>query len=168
MAILVLMVGVPGSGKSTWIQNNLTDKDVWVSRDAIRYNLLEEDDDYFAKENEVIELFINNINNMLNKNFRYVYADATHLHPKGRAQLLNNLKIKPDAIYAVYIDTPLNITLERNAQREGRARVPDDVIKRMYRSVSLPTARENINTLFFVNKEGKIDNSKTVILKAVN
>lgn len=168
MAILVLMMGVPGSGKSTWIQNNLTDKDVWVSRDAIRYNLLEEDDDYFAKENEVIELFINNINNMLNKNFRYVYADATHLHPKGRAQLLNNLKIKPDAIYTVYIDTPLNITLERNAQREGRARVPDDVIRRMYRSVSLPTARENINTLFFVNKEGKIDNSRTVILKAVN
>ena len=59
MTTLVLMIGVPGSGKSTWIQNRLTEKDVWVSRDTIRYCLLEEDDDYFAKEDEVIKLFIN-------------------------------------------------------------------------------------------------------------
>lgn len=168
MTTLVLMIGVPGSGKSTWIQNRLTEKDVWVSRDTIRYCLLEEDDDYFAKEDEVIKLFINNVDSMLSKGFRYVYADATHLHPKGRAQLLNNLKTKPDSICAVYMDVPLNIILARNAQREGRARVPEDVVRRMYNSVSLPTINENINTLFFVNEDGEVDIDKTRILKVVN
>ena len=108
---------------------------------------------------------INNIDNMLSKGFRYVYADATHLHPKGRAQLLNNLKTKPDSICAVYMDVPLNIILARNAQREGRARVPEDVVRRMYNSVSLPTINENINTLFFVNEDGEIDIDKTRILR---
>lgn len=34
-----LMVGLPGSGKSTWIINNLTDDIPVISRDIIRYKL---------------------------------------------------------------------------------------------------------------------------------
>ena len=52
---LYLMMGVAGSGKSTYAKNILKDGDIYISRDEIRYSLLTEEDDYFAKENEVIK-----------------------------------------------------------------------------------------------------------------
>lgn len=165
MSKLIVMMGVPGSGKSTWVKNNLTQRDIWVSRDAIRYSLLDEDDDYFAKEDEVIKTFIQGINDMLQKGFRYVYADATHLHPKGRAQLLNGLTVKPDAIYVAYLDVPLETILIRNAQRTGRALVPEKVVKRMYNSISLPTKEEGVDAIFFINKDGIIETGRTQVLK---
>ena len=86
---LYLMVGVPGSGESTYAKNILKDGDIYISRDEIRYSLLTEEDDYFAKENEVIKTFIDNIDkSLVNKEYcGDVYADATHLSPKSRAQV---------------------------------------------------------------------------------
>ena len=154
---LYLMVGVPGSGKSTYAKNILKDGDIYISRDEIRYSLLTEEDDYFAKENEVIKTFIDNIDKSL-VNEEYcgdVYADATHLSPKSRAQVLNKLKNK-DKVYVIYLDIPLNIILERNAQRKGRALVPENVVRRMYNSIILPTKVEGIEELIIIDENQKV------------
>ena len=154
---LYLMVGVPGSGKSTYVKNILKDGDIYISRDEIRYSLLTEEDDYFAKENEVIKTFIDNIDKSL-VNEEYcgdVYADATHLSPKSRAQVLNQLKNK-DKVSVIYLDIPLNIILERNAQRKGRALVPENVVRRMYNSIILPTKAEGIEELIIIDENQKI------------
>ena len=42
MSKLILMCGVPGSGKSTWIKNNKSETDLWISRDKIRFEKLKE------------------------------------------------------------------------------------------------------------------------------
>ena len=47
--------------------------------------------------------------------------------------------------------TSLEETLKRNKQRTGRALVPDDVVKRMYKSMQKPTEREKIDIVFFSN-----------------
>ena len=154
---LYLMVGVPGSGKSTYVKNILKDGDIYISRDEIRYSLLTEEDDYFAKENEVIKTFINNIDKSL-VNEEYcgdVYADATHLSPKSRAQVLNKLKNK-DKVSVIYLDIPLNIILERNAQRKGRALVPENVVRRMYNSIILPTKEEGIEELIIIDENQNV------------
>ena len=154
---LYLMVGVPGSGKSTYVKNILKDGDIYISRDEIRYSLLTEEDDYFAKENEVIKTFIDNIDKSL-VNEEYcgdVYADATHLSPKSRAQVLNQLKNK-DKVSIIYLDIPLNIILERNAQRKGRALVPENVVRRMYNSIILPTKAEGIEELIVIDENQKV------------
>ena len=154
---LYLMVGVPGSGKSTYVKNILKDGDIYISRDEIRYSLLTEEDDYFAKENEVIKTFIDNIDKSL-VNEKYcgdVYADATHLSPKSRAQVLNQLKNK-DKVSVIYLDIPLNIILERNAQRKGRALVPENVVRRMYNSIILPTKAEGIEELIIIDENQKV------------
>ena len=154
---LYLMVGVPGSGKSTYAKNILKDGDIYISRDEIRYSLLTEEDDYFAKENEVIKTFIDNIDKSL-VNEEYcgdVYADATHLSPKSRAQVLNQLKNK-DKVSVIYLDIPLNIILERNAQRKGRALVPENVVRRMYNSIILPTKAEGIEELIIIDENQKV------------
>lgn len=154
---LYLMMGVPGSGKSTYAKNILKDGDIYISRDEIRYSLLTEEDDYFAKENEVIKTFIDNIDKSL-VNEEYcgdVYADATHLSPKSRAQVLNQLKNK-DKVSVIYLDIPLNIILERNAQRKGRALVPENVVRRMYNSIILPTKAEGIEKLIIIDENQKV------------
>ena len=64
---LVILSGVPGSGKSTWVQNHLEKNDVWVSRDIIRFNLIGEDEDYFSHEVEVFDKFVSEIETMMAK-----------------------------------------------------------------------------------------------------
>ena len=154
---LYLMVGVPGSGKSTYAKSVLKDGDIYISRDEIRYSLLTEEDDYFAKENEVIKTFIDNIDkSLINEEYcGDVYADATHLSPKSRAQILNQLKNK-DKVSAIYLDIPLDLILERNAQRKGRALVPENVVRRMYNSIILPTKAEGIEKLIIIDENQKV------------
>ena len=154
---LYLMIGVPGSGKSTYAKNILKYGDIYISRDEIRYSLLTEEDDYFAKENEVIKTFIDNIDKSLVNEEYYgdVYADATHLSPKSRAQVLNKLKNK-DKVSAIYLDIPLDLILERNAQRKGRALVPENVVRRMYNSIILPTKAEGIEELIIIDENQKV------------
>lgn len=157
MKELVLMMGVPGSGKSTYARNILKYGDIYVSRDEIRYSMLTDEDDYFAKENEVIKTFIQYIDEAL-IDTQYqgkVYADATHLSPKGRAQVLNQLKNK-NKVSVIYLDVPLNVILARNAQREGRALVPENVIRRMYKSIILPTKAEGIEKLITIDENQEV------------
>ena len=69
--ILYLMCGIPGSGKSHWAKGV---KDaVIVSRDAIRFNLLKDGEDYFAHEDEVVETFIYDLNGVLLANGHVKY-----------------------------------------------------------------------------------------------
>ena len=157
MKELILMMGVPGSGKSTYARNILKYGDIYVSRDEIRYSILTDEDDYFAKENEVIKTFIQYIDEAL-IDTQYqgkVYADATHLSPKSRAQVLNQLKNK-NKVSVIYLDIPLNVILARNAQREGRALVPENVVRRMYKSIILPTKAEGIEKLITIDENQEV------------
>lgn len=167
MADLILMMGIPGSGKSTLAKKICESKDIYISRDEIRFNLLDinNTNEYFSMEKEVYQNFIDQINIALTKNYRYVYADATHLNRGSRRKLLNKIKSNPDHIYVIYVDVPIKIALQRNATRDGRAKVPEKSIWNMWNSIQFPQADEGIDTVFIANEEGYIDINKTVVLK---
>lgn len=154
MASLVLMMGVPGSGKTTYAKKMMGDYDIYVSRDEIRFGLVKEDEPYFSKEDEVLQTFIRTINDALPIAQRYVIADATHLNMGSRAKILKNLHNKPDNVYVIYVAVSLQTALERNAQREGRALVPESSIKNMYKSISLPRKEEGIDMTLWLNEDG--------------
>lgn len=154
MASLVLMMGVPGSGKTTYAKKMMGDYDIYVSRDEIRFGLVREDEPYFSKEDEVLQTFIRTINDALPIAQRYVIADATHLNMGSRAKILKNLHNKPDSVYVVYVAVSLQTALERNAQREGRALVPESSIKNMYKSITLPRKEEGIDMTLWLNEDG--------------
>lgn len=151
---LFMMVGAPGTGKSTFVLNNMKEDFIYISRDEIRYSFLEEGDDYFAKERKVFNEFILRINEAIMwDDYPNIIIDATHLTKASRAKVLKRLATV-DEIRAMVMTTPLEVALERNAKREGRTRVPDDVIKSMYNSFELPTKEEGFNSIAYINENG--------------
>ena len=145
---LYILCGAPGSGKSYFAQNYLLKNDslYYVSRDKIRYLLINDNDEYFSKENEVFNQFVWEIKNILESKtapFSGVIADATHLNWASRRKLLKALgfldnKFKDVNVIVVYFRPNLITILNRNNNRTGREKVPEDVVKRMYNSQKTP------------------------------
>lgn len=98
---LKVMVGVPGSGKSTWIEQEVAQLEddhrttCVVSRDFVRKSLLNDRDGYFDKETEVFNEFVRQINEAMELGIDVVFADATHISPASRAKLLGRLAADP-------------------------------------------------------------------------
>lgn len=135
---LYLLVGAPGSGKSTWLHNNAKDG-IIVSRDKIRFSLVNEEDAYFSQENEVFNRYIQTIQDALNSSVNNIYADATQLNEKARNKVLDKLDLSNvKNLYAVVLRPSLQETLKRNAQRSGRLCVPEIAVRRMYNSYTDP------------------------------
>lgn len=155
---LLLLSGLPGSGKSTWcrefLHNHKPETAIWHSRDNIRFQMLKDDEDYFAYEDEVFDLWIRVIQSSLNDPFtKYILADATHLNDRSRNKTLSHLKLNPDVeVVNIVFNVPLHVCLQRNAQRTGRELVPEKAIKRMYRGFHMP---DNGYRTVIVYQDGK-------------
>lgn len=155
MSKLFIMIGAPGSGKTTWCKNNVPKNAVYISRDEIRFNIIKDEDSYFSKEKIVYDIFINKINEALESGLD-VYVDQTSLNAGSRKKLINALNKKPDEIIGIYIERSLNTILEYNSRRTGRKLVPNNTIIKMYNSISKPTAKEGIDYLYIVDKDNNI------------
>ena len=93
MSKLYIMMGIPGSGKSTWCRHNIKDTDAYVSRDKIRFGLVNPNEPYFSIDIQVYQEFINTIERKLVK-YKNVYADQTSLDSRARRKLITSLHIK--------------------------------------------------------------------------
>ena len=138
---LWLLVGIPGSGKSTWIREQLDSEcKHWISRDAIRFGMVQEGEEYFSKEKQVFNLFVRAVQADIDSNFvTDIYVDATHINEASREKLLGRLKnLENVNLNAVVFDISLETCLKRNAQRTGRACVPETAIRNMYNNFRNP------------------------------
>ena len=150
-----LMCGVPGSGKSTWVQHQIANNEgVWCSRDKVRFSLLKDEDEYFAKEDLVFSTWINEIQSAINNKEGpdNIYVDATHLTPKARDKVLNKLNLHTVELGAVNFILPLGTCLKRNSERSGRQLVPDSVIHNMYASFRPATVHEGFITIINITE----------------
>lgn len=146
MATLYVMIGVPGSGKSTFIQQHVKGA-AHVSRDQIRFSIINDTDDYFAKEKKVFKQFCQAINFNLAEG-RDVYADATHITKGSRRKLLSNVR-GYDKLEAIYINTSLDNCIKHNNFRDHntRAYVPESVIKDRYKKLEAPSLDEGFSMI---------------------
>ena len=138
------MCGAPGSGKTWFAKNKLIKDSNWdyISRDEVRFSMIKDDEEYFSHETAVFNEFVKKIAVALVWGSDNVIADATHLNWGSRRKLLKALKwyypMETLDVIPVVIDAKLEDILERNKLRDGRARVPEETIHRMYRNISDP------------------------------
>lgn len=137
---LYTMVGIPGSGKST-IANQIPNA-VVISSDAIRKEL------YGAEEiqgngKQVFDLVYKRIREELTKGHDVVF-DATNLTTWARNAVF---RFTAEHI-AVFVNTSLSDCLKRNAARERK--VPEEVIYRMYHSLTCPNKTEGFKTIITI------------------
>lgn len=144
MKNIYLLCGVPASGKSTWVKERLNEHSVWISRDNIRFSMVSENEEYFAKEGEVFNAFIRAIKAAIkDDSIEDIYIDATHLTETSRNKVLDRFVWGVrDKLYVVAFDVNLETCLERNNKRTGRERVPEYVIKNMAKTYTKPTYNE--------------------------
>ncbi len=138
MATLYMLIGIPGSGKSTYSKNNkLFSNCTIINPDALRK-------EYFGSESIQArnqDIFAEAHKRVLTALYsgQDVVFDATNIRRHDRETLISRLPDGTKTI-ALYFNTPLYECLRRNA---ARARyVPDKVIHRMYHALEKPTCDE--------------------------
>lgn len=134
-----VMIGVPGSGKSTWIKNNLPEVEV-MSRDIIRaeMGLCELGDKIVGdkfQEQEVTEKEYQKMQESCDSGTDFAVDDINT--GKYRKQLVDFLRKNNYTIVMVRINTPLEVCQER---RKGQ--IKPEVIERIYKSIIEPTEEE--------------------------
>lgn len=160
MRNLLIMVGAPGSGKSTWIKENGLEK-YTVAPDNLRLLLSapeykidgkigiagDNDGKVWKMLDEILE------NRMAHGDFTVV--DATHTREKYMRrykQLCDQYRYR---LYVKRFDVPLETMLERNDAREAYKRVPDDIIRlhaERLKTLVIPNSITQIEKLSEINE----------------
>lgn len=156
MSKLYLMMGAPGSGKTTLAKKIFPSNVKYISRDEIRYSYLQDGDEYFSYEDGVYREFVDRIAAALNEGEGLVVADQTSLNFAARLKLLDALKdrcTRPDKVIVIYVKRPLEQILEFNNKRTGRERVPEKAVRSMYEKIRVPASFEGIDELHTYNAE---------------
>lgn len=149
MPTLYILCGPSGCGKTTWAANFIkehrdTDDIRYVSRDEIRFELVDPNESYFSREKEVFRRFANTIRQTLVDGFDCI-ADATHLNEFSRRKLTQAIDMYFKDYEIVYVSFNVNADtcIEHNTNREGRANVPETVIRNMCRDFRAPSIEED-------------------------
>jgi predicted kinase len=146
---VVLAIGLPGSGKSSWFKRHNLNP---LSSDMIRSLLFDD-----PTEQRFQDLVFSNLRSMLRA--RLVarrplnYVDATNLTPHDRASWIKLAKDFGYEVQAVYFDVPLEVCLERNSRRHRV--VEEDVMRKMSAKLKPPTFEEGFSKITVVRVKAK-------------
>jgi len=154
---LILMIGVPASGKSTfaaaWCKHTNANgrKCEVISRDAIRFSLLQEGEEYFAHEDDVWKNYVNEAVRSLNEN-DVTILDATHINRASRNKILSAVRAKyrgePFKLIGVIMDEHIKVCIERNAKRPKKTFVPENQLMQINFNKEYPTKAERFDIVY--------------------
>ena len=151
MNTLYITVGLPGSGKSTYVKNFIKDKDIeYLSSDSLRavYGKSEEDQTVtplvFGHIKKKVDEFL--------KDGKNVLVDATSVNRKERSDYINTAKKYGAKVVAIVFKMDRQGLIDRNKKRgeQGGRVVPDFVIDKMLNKFEEPSYSEGIDVLIYV------------------
>jgi predicted kinase len=147
--IVVLAIGLPGSGKSSWFKRHNV---VALSSDMIRSLLFDD-----VREQRFQDLVFSNLRSMLKARLiakrPMNYVDATNLTPQERQHWVKLAKDYNYEVHAVFFDVPLEVCIERH-QRRDRV-VPEDIMRRMAAKLKAPAFDEGFAKITVVRVKKK-------------
>ena len=141
---VVLAIGLPGSGKTTWFgRRGITP----LSSDLLRGILFDD-----VEEQRYQGLVFSTLRSLLRARLiarmPMNYVDATNLSTHERRQWIKMAKSFGYEVQAVFFDVPLEVCLERNRQRDRS--VSEDVMRRMAEKLKPPVFEEGFEKITVV------------------
>ena len=155
---IIVLIGLPGSGKSTWTEKMLSQTDteyVIVSSDAEIEKLAAADnlsydqafDKYVGKATGIMK---QKFKDAVNKGKNIIW-DQTNMNPKKRRGILNQV---PDNYRKIAVafeidDEELQRRLDHRSRTTGKT-IPDHVMKSMAKSYVPPSKQEGFDEVYIM------------------
>lgn len=170
MAQLILMIGIPGSGKSSLaaLFQQARPGCLLISTDQIRAHLFGDEANQGPWPliwREIRQQFSHAVAQIQYDSANFALFDATNARRRNRRELIALARSTGfTQITGIWLDPPLEVCLERNQNRSRR--VPEAVIQRMHRQLwsCPPRLREGIDQLFHYDTAAStLDNLLTTL-----
>ena len=133
MIHLIVLCGAPGSGKTT------VSKQLQKQRDTIRYSF---DEMHCFRHIELIPHIKQSLENGNN-----VVVDSTYAIKMVRTDLLEAIKDINCKRILVFMNTPLDECIRRNAQRKNP--LPQYIVEGIYKTIQPPTLDEGWDEILY-------------------
>ncbi len=132
MPAMVIMMGIKGSGKSTFCAKNFSEY-TRINLDTLRTR---------KKENDALWLAINRKENIV--------IDNTNPNVSARKKYIEVGKASQYRIIGYFMQSRLQECIERNDSRQGKEKIPSIAIACTSNKLEMPGYEEGFDELYFV------------------
>ena len=132
MPAMVIMMGIQGSGKSTFCAKNFSEY-TRINLDTLRTR---------KKENDALRLAINRKENIVIDNTNPTVSDRKKYIEAGKASQYE--------IIGCFMQSRLQECIERNDSRQGKEKIPSIAIACTSNKLEMPGYEEGFDELYFV------------------
>jgi len=133
---IIVLTGVPASGKSSFYEREFKDTHVRVNLDILVTR---------KNENDLIAKCIKE-----NKSF---VVDNTNIKPLQRKKYIDLAKENNCKVISYYIPMTKEIAIKRNSLREGKSKVPNVVIYTMLNRIVKPSKEEGFDEVHIISQD---------------
>ena len=137
MKTLIILMGLQGSGKSTFYHRYLAEKYTRINLDTLKTR---------HRETMLFQKCLSEGSDMAIDNTNPTRAD--------RARYIPTAQSAGYRVIGYFLESKLQSCLARNAAREGQERVPDVAILGTSKKLEMPTYEEGFDELYFVANDG--------------
>ena len=135
---LVIMMGIQGSGKSTFYRTYLAQDYVRVNLDTLKTR---------HQEKQLVDKCLAKGKSFAVDNTNPTKADRQRYIPKAKAEGYR--------VVGYFMESKLLECIERNDRRRGKAKVPHIAIAATSNKLEMPSYEEGFDELYFVKNDGQ-------------